>query len=829
MDVVQAVLLGAILATLIGAFALAFGWRGRRVGDHPFCRRCGFDLFGQPDNAKVCPECGADLSLMRATIVGTRVRRPVAIAIGAVLLLIGLTPLGIAGWGTYQKVDWNQYKPVAWLVRDAQSNDRRAQAAALKELVRRQTAKKLSKGDVVTIIDAGLKLQGDLSRPWDTAWGDLIEAAHAAGMTSEQQWKTYAAQAASIGWLSARLPSKIRADRMVMTYFVEANARVGSGKGFYAAIQPVKTVVDGKEFSQSWGGQIFTPLTATSSGAGGGGGSGGENDLASLPLGRHSGFITVKVRVTDSIAAPSPFRPTSPPTVAPPRTAEEARTYAQAQQKAMNKFHSDMQKQLQAQRDAMNAIANGSDGKPTYANVEVKLPIQFELVGPGQPVAKAVTDEKFRAGIEKSLSVEQVRIMDTHVDLTVKCNPPPPVPLCFKVVLRDGTKEWVAGHANFEDTRRGRDQEWVVGDLHGGGGGAPASDKLQVVLRPDVEPDEWGRAPEVESYWGREVVLKDVPAEYPLREQQREEAQALRRANFLTAPGDATADDGSSSSSSRTSSSTAVAADAPAALVASAAPAAPAATSAPAAPTTGPTDIAAEIEQLTKPQLGLRDKLLAVPAEDFARYQPLLKLPHTGLIKLLPREKYGEVVVGIRGGGAYFSFVRKTHEYGYGSDIELGGDGRMTVGFAGGDYGYFLPLGDVPIEDIATATATAPKWASPTAADGWGDLWGDTPLSHEDISRAQSAAFIRDARAGRPGAGGRGVPSTPHQSYLLRSISPDEYDILVGLRVIRKFDDGSVVIAYKLLKTFDIPRDPRDVRSGRPLRPPRKLPATQVP
>jgi hypothetical protein len=87
-----------------------------------------------------------------------------------ILLLLGLMPLAIAGWGSYRNVDWQQYKPIAWLVRDAQSSNRSAQAAALKELLRRQGAKTLSKQQVATIVDAGLKVQGDLSRPWDTAW-----------------------------------------------------------------------------------------------------------------------------------------------------------------------------------------------------------------------------------------------------------------------------------------------------------------------------------------------------------------------------------------------------------------------------------------------------------------------------------------------------------------------------------------------------------------------------------------------------------------------------------------------------------------------------------
>jgi hypothetical protein len=299
--------------------------------------------------------------------------------------------------------------------------------------------------------------------------------------------------------------------------------------------------------------------------------------------------------------------------------------------------------------------------------------------------------------------------------------------------------------------------------------------------------------PEVDTYWGREVVLKNVPVEYPLREQRARSEQTRRRLD----------------------------------TIAEAARSSPSSPPPPPIPTTLPAGIADEMERLKKLQVGLRDKLLAVPGEDFARYQDLLKQPATGLIKLLPREKYGDAGVGMRGGGAYFSFVRKTHEYGYGSDIQLGDDGRFTVGFAGGDYGYFLLLGNVAMEDVAAATAAVPKWANGALAGAWADLWGTTPVTRDEISRAESDAFMRDAAAGRPGATARGVPATVGQSYLLRSVALDEYDILVGLRVVRKFDDDSVVVAYKLLRNFAVPRDPRD--RGRPPRPPRQLPATRMP
>src|SRR5688572_6560291 len=107
---------GAIVA-VAGAAVFAFGWRGRRVGDHPFCRRCGFDLFGLPAESQACPECGGDLAAPRATVVGTRRRRPGVAGAGAALMLPSLAVLGVAAWGHFGGVDWQKQKPTWWLIR----------------------------------------------------------------------------------------------------------------------------------------------------------------------------------------------------------------------------------------------------------------------------------------------------------------------------------------------------------------------------------------------------------------------------------------------------------------------------------------------------------------------------------------------------------------------------------------------------------------------------------------------------------------------------------------------------------------------------------------
>src|SRR3954449_11905348 len=63
-----AIPLGAMAIALI---VLRRGARGRRIDDHPLCRKCRYDLFGLPAPT-ACPECGADLTKPAAVVIGNR-------------------------------------------------------------------------------------------------------------------------------------------------------------------------------------------------------------------------------------------------------------------------------------------------------------------------------------------------------------------------------------------------------------------------------------------------------------------------------------------------------------------------------------------------------------------------------------------------------------------------------------------------------------------------------------------------------------------------------------------------------------------------------------
>lgn len=194
-------------------------------------------------------------------------------------------------------------------------------------------------------------------------------------------------------------------------------------------------------------------------------------------------------------------------------------------------------------------------------------------------------------------------------------------------------------------------------------------------------------------------------------------------------------------------------------------------------------------------------QFLAPSDDDRATFSEFLKQPDRGLIRLLPREDFDGFrdkpsPLTIRGGGAYYSFVRLTHEYGYGSDIELS-RGELSVGFAGFDYGAIALIGDVPLEEVTSEL--------PAAAF----LINYTPPSSEPAAREEGRSFW-------PGKAldgltySRRLPVKVNGTYLLRSISYENSDVLVALRVVRKDTDGSLIIAWKMLEKFPTPKVARN-------------------
>ena len=191
----------------------------------------------------------------------------------------------------------------------------------------------------------------------------------------------------------------------------------------------------------------------------------------------------------------------------------------------------------------------------------------------------------------------------------------------------------------------------------------------------------------------------------------------------------------------------------------------------------------------------LEKRVLAVSDGDREEFAAFLSQPQSGVIRLLPRETYdgnAKRRLAISGGGAFYSFARSTHEYGQGSDIALE-QGQLSVGFAGADYGLLLNVGDISLDQVASdhvATRALLDYAPPIKeAEVRGEyrkLWQGIELS----------GFNFKSR----------VPAKVSNTYLLRSISIDRSDIVTAFRIVRKDTDGSLILLFKVLKKFPVPK-----------------------
>jgi hypothetical protein len=200
--------------------------------------------------------------------------------------------------------------------------------------------------------------------------------------------------------------------------------------------------------------------------------------------------------------------------------------------------------------------------------------------------------------------------------------------------------------------------------------------------------------------------------------------------------------------------------------------------------------------------------LLAPSVEDRAASAQFMRSFGAGLVKLLPRELFDwqtyptKKVINIRGGGAYYSFFYRSHEYGFGSDIELDHN-LFSVGFAGADYGFLTNLGDVPLNEISQNDARASFIANYRAA------------RNEPDARCEYKRFLRGDTVGGS-AYQRALPVQVNSTYLLRSINYGRSDVLVAFRVIGKASDGSVTLAWHLLEEYPRPRFERVIYVNQP-------------
>ena len=207
------------------------GWRGRRIDNHPWCRKCRFDLFGAAAGSTRCPECGANLDDAKAVRVGRRRRRPVMIACGSLLIAVGAAWLGLLASGALAKINWNQYKPTWWLAIEAQSTDPSTLPPILDELIARLDRGELSEARIRALVTGALDSLGPTPAAWPIEWDNFAQRAWTLDRLDEETKVRYAQNIFSPAILIQ--PATLDEQPAALLAFAEAPARRTKGQLSY--------------------------------------------------------------------------------------------------------------------------------------------------------------------------------------------------------------------------------------------------------------------------------------------------------------------------------------------------------------------------------------------------------------------------------------------------------------------------------------------------------------------------------------------------------------------------------------------------------------------
>ncbi len=149
---------GLAVLLLFGLGLLIWGWRGRRRGDYPACRKCDYNLTGI--DADQCPECGAVLT-GKATVRGGRRRFVLPLVVGALLLAVSI------GIGVPRAVstDWYPVWPTRLLLAELRLGNAQRFTRAWNELSARERSGTLSAAHWEALIEQCFLEQAEETNP----------------------------------------------------------------------------------------------------------------------------------------------------------------------------------------------------------------------------------------------------------------------------------------------------------------------------------------------------------------------------------------------------------------------------------------------------------------------------------------------------------------------------------------------------------------------------------------------------------------------------------------------------------------------------------------
>jgi RNA polymerase sigma factor (sigma-70 family) len=195
--------------------------------------------------------------------------------------------------------------------------------------------------------------------------------------------------------------------------------------------------------------------------------------------------------------------------------------------------------------------------------------------------------------------------------------------------------------------------------------------------------------------------------------------------------------------------------------------------------------------------------LLSIPDPLQLRFATLMAAPNSGVARVLERGRFDHIVTE-RGGGCYWSFATRAHDYDKEPDLELGG-GELRSGFYGASMGMVLDLGDMRIGDVPAQRGSAPAQLESGARERWTFMWSVMPHVWNRFGQ-QINALDDEQRLRADDLGLRqGAEARMGHCYLVRSVMPDEHDLIAAFEVVDR-DENGITIAWRVLETFPVPR-----------------------
>lgn len=196
----------------------------------------------------------------------------------------------------------------------------------------------------------------------------------------------------------------------------------------------------------------------------------------------------------------------------------------------------------------------------------------------------------------------------------------------------------------------------------------------------------------------------------------------------------------------------------------------------------------AQLTELEKRRLELEKFILKPTSEDFAAAEK----ENASAFRIFPR---GLLVnkISVPGGAACYSFSTESNSYDQTPQIGLSAGFLFVMGAGGLDYGFIAYLDKLPLSQINEQTkgvAFLANYEPPTT----------TEEARNELMKVRRGYKVDDLIYRRT------ILDEVGYSYALRVINFNKADILVAFNIYRKDTDGSLIIFWKLIENFKIPR-----------------------